>query len=734
MDSNGIDEIENASTKIMKLNHLNRRHESFLFTENYKKLGLIIFILLMMGVFTLLVIRYPSIILLIKSYFNTSSGHLFNEDNVTSYPTTLNVTSSSTDYVVFKTTETTIVNNDNCCKQDLCKKYAQNVLNNINTSVDPCDDFYEFACGRFKLHNPISESSQYVDILTKNIETEYQKLEQLFITIKSNPLFDFVRNFYLTCSNTTIDRTSQFQDWITAIFRSADVIDHWANILVLRPPHILEIQFSKTEADSDESYQLILLNSTSKHRINNNWRDTRNYRRFIESAFAHFFGGQASSYKEISSRIVEFEEEFTYSSSSFSNYDIHGYQWEDLAKKILAILSVKNFKPSYIDLKVSFTYIWRKYGANGVLSGYLKWVFIRDLGFLSGKKFRQIEEKYSDPPRLGERCKKLLLRYSDDLVYKFYIEMNLPDDKINVIKTIFNQTKNNFLELIQSKTWIENDTKDIVKDKLDALKIDVGHPGWNLNQDYLMSKYKSIIDTNMNIAKREDKFFFNLHSIMKLDTKFSLLNFVNNSIPKDPFLKADSSFLGDKNIILITALYLDFIKFHPSLPSYVNLAGIGSDLAHEITHGYIGDSGEFDQFGHRDYEHIKLTADIGRKTQCLADLYDQIEDDVTGIMLNPVITLNENLADNIGLKVAEMTYRKNNVTEPCLPGLEAYNEKQLFYIAFANNWCENRGSKAVVVPSKNMPAKYRVNVPLQNSIFFKEAFQCNWKEKKICDL
>ncbi|XP_075527800.1 phosphate-regulating neutral endopeptidase PHEX-like [Dermacentor variabilis] len=107
-----------------------------------------------------------------------------------------------------------------------------------------------------------------------------------------------------------------------------------------------------------------------------------------------------------------------------------------------------------------------------------------------------------------------------------------------------------------------------------------------------------------------------------------------------------------------------------------------------MIHGFDNLGKKFDEHGRMvHWWSLKTLLRFLRKSTCFKNQYSSVFVELANATLNGVNTMNENIADNGGLRMAFKTLDQQlkafDTPDVRLPGLEQYSEKQLFFLSFA---------------------------------------------------
>ena len=159
-----------------------------------------------------------------------------------------------------------------------------------------------------------------------------------------------------------------------------------------------------------------------------------------------------------------------------------------------------------------------------------------------------------------------------------------------------------------------------------------------------------------------------------------------------------------------------------------NLGGIGVVVGHELTHGFDDQGRRFDADGNlRDWWTKQDAEEFNHRADCLVNEYSKFSP-VEGTTLNGRLTLGENGADNAGIRLAYMALlgglENGSVDKQKLDG---YTPQQRFFLGFAQIWCENQRPESLRNRARtdpHSPGQFRVIGTVQNIPEFGQAFGC----------
>ena len=281
-------------------------------------------------------------------------------------------------------------------------------------------------------------------------------------------------------------------------------------------------------------------------------------------------------------------------------------------------------------------------------------------------------------------------------------------------------------EDIGNLDWMSAATKEAARDKLHMVANNVGYP----------SKWRSYATLRIT---RDDDFgnsersaeFEALRDISKIGKPVDRTEWEMTPPTVNAYYDPQM------NSINFPAGILQPPYFDPSQDDAVNYGSEGAVMGHELTHGFDDEGRQFDAQGNlRDWWSKRDAANFTERAQCVDDEYSSFVA-VDDLHVNGKLTLGENLADLAGLQLAWIAYQsiaKKNGTALDAPPMASetaeyggLTAEQQFFTAYGQSWCEatrpaSMRERAEVDP--HSPEKYRVNGVVQNMPSFAAAFQC----------
>jgi putative endopeptidase len=180
------------------------------------------------------------------------------------------------------------------------------------------------------------------------------------------------------------------------------------------------------------------------------------------------------------------------------------------------------------------------------------------------------------------------------------------------------------------------------------------------------------------------------------------------------------------NEIVFPAGILQPPAFDVNASDAVNYGAIGVVIGHEISHGFDDQGAQYDAQGRlRNWWTAEDLKQFRERTKCVSDQFDEyfIE---PGIHHNGKLVLGESIGDLAGAKIAWLAFQKARQTRPAQT-IDGFSPEQQFFIA----WGQFRGdairpeTQRLMVQSDPHPiGKYRVIGPLSNLPAFATTFGC----------
>jgi putative endopeptidase len=158
----------------------------------------------------------------------------------------------------------------------------------------------------------------------------------------------------------------------------------------------------------------------------------------------------------------------------------------------------------------------------------------------------------------------------------------------------------------------------------------------------------------------------------------------------------------------------------------LNFGGIGAVIGHELTHGFDDEGRQFDANGNlKDWWTEADGKEFEKRASCIADEYSGFTA-VGDVKLNGKLTLGENTADNGGVRIALMALEDVLSGQEPAP-IDGFTAEQRFFLGFGQIWCQNQTdeiARLLAQVDPHSPGRYRVDGVVSNMPEFQKAFGC----------
>ncbi|WP_412986489.1 M13 family metallopeptidase [Pontimicrobium sp. IMCC45349] len=302
-----------------------------------------------------------------------------------------------------------------------------------------------------------------------------------------------------------------------------------------------------------------------------------------------------------------------------------------------------------------------------------------------------------------------------EAIGKLYVEAKFPPEaKAKAEKMIENVVKA-FQNRIQKLDWMTDETKAKAIEKLDKFTIKIAYPDeWTDYSDLMVKEGNTYAENMMAIG----------HWAIQDN-----LSDINEPIDKKewgmPPQMVNAYYHPINNEIVFPAAILQPPFYNYTADDAVNYGGIGAVIGHEISHAFDDSGSRFDADGNlKNWWTDKDLEEFTKRGNALAEQYSQIEV-LDSVFINGKFTLGENIGDLGGVLGAydglQLHFEENGRPDD----IDGFTAEQRFFMSWATVWrtlTRDDALRTLIKTDTHSPGIQRATQPLKNIDAFYEAF------------
>jgi putative endopeptidase len=639
--------------------------------------------------------------------------------------------------------------------QDQSPTRRQPVLDvsSMDTTVDPCVDFYRYSCGGWMRKNPIPPDQSTWSVYSKVQDENNTQLRGILESAAAasgqrTPYTQKIGDYYASCMDEkTIDGLGArpLQDSLAAIASLKDnsslanVISEFAHDAVLFNFRSDQDAKNSTEVIAEVDQGGLGLPDRDYYLKDDAKSEElrKAYVAHVEKMF-QLLGHRPETAVAEAKAVLRIETELARGSMTrVERRDPKSlYHRKTVAE--LETLSPKFRWKSYFatvglpdvkSLNVETPEFFRKINElieKEDLAGwkaYLQWHLVHaNARFLSSnfvsEDFNFFGKTLRGRDQLMPRWKRCVEDVDSDLgeaLGQAYVEKYFSAEAKQKVLTMVTEIEAAMQADIQALPWMSGETKQSALGKLRAVANKIGYPDKWRDYDRLDIKRGQ----EKGNVERAHRFEFS-RQLNKIGKPVDHLEW--GMTP--PTVNAEYD--PQKNDINFPAGILQPPLFDPASDAAPNYGNTGVTIGHELTHGFDDEGRQFDAQGNlRNWWTEADGKEFEKRASCISDQYSQYVI-IDNVKINGKLTLGEDVADLGGLILAYMAWKEDAKGQK-LEGMDGLMPEQRFFVGYAQSWCgnirdEEKRMRATVDP--HSPDQYRASGVVSNMPEFQQAFHC----------